>query len=432
MAFQLSSFVAYTALINIVCLIPIVLYAYRKQSNRRAEGQVPKGCRRLGLQTASNLEDEHNANYSQRVEPAKDKDGLPTWRVKALVSYPIKSCRGVELDTANVVGTGIEYDRQFCLAEYITPTSVKADATEAERAPRWVFRTLREGKYNNSLTQIQPEIWVPDPKSPTYSTDLDEIKWGGVLLIRYPKPMLKGISGVIAGLASMIGLYDPKGFFKVPLNPSEDHDYPRTEIRLWRDFPQAFNLGIHLPDVFKEYIGAKNPVTIFRTDPAHYREVHRCAPRKSDVGFQPVTGFADTYPLHLLNLASVRDLGTRITHAIPKLTARRFRPNVLIQGPGPYEEDAWKRIRIGGVEIFVSARTTRCRLPNVDPDSGERHGSEPDKTMRSYRCIDVGDPKKACLGMQMVPSSLQGKDSWFFYACNSTSLGWVCLANSIV
>lgn len=28
---------------------------------------------------------------------------------------------------------------------------------------------------------------------------------------------------------------------------------------------------------------------------------------------------------------------------------------------------------------------------------------EPDKTMRSYRNIDAGSPKNACLGMQLVP-----------------------------
>lgn len=29
---------------------------------------------------------------------------------------------------------------------------------------------------------------------------------------------------------------------------------------------------------------------------------------------------------------------------------------------------------------------------------------EPDKTMRSYRNIDAGSPKNACLGMQLVPA----------------------------
>lgn len=33
---------------------------------------------------------------------------------------------------------------------------------------------------------------------------------------------------------------------------------------------------------------------------------------------------------------------------------------------------------------------------------------EPDQTMRSYRSIDSGSPKNACLGMQLVPADETG------------------------
>jgi len=43
-------------------------------------------------------------------------------------------------------------------------------------------------------------------------------------------------------------------------------------------------------------------------------------------------------------------------------------------------------------------------MPNVDQVTVERHASEPDKTLRSFRSVDEGaDPKTGCLGMQMVP-----------------------------
>lgn len=44
------------------------------------------------------------------------------------------------------------------------------------------------------------------------------------------------------------------------------------------------------------------------------------------------------------------------------------------------------------------------QLPNVDPDTAYRHPVEPDKTLKSFRCIDKADTKNACLGMQMVPA----------------------------
>ncbi len=46
----------------------------------------------------------------------------------------------------------------------------------------------------------------------------------------------------------------------------------------------------------------------------------------------------------------------------------------------------------------------RCLLPNVDQDTGKRHEFEPNKTLKSFRKIDAGDPNNACLGMQMVPA----------------------------
>lgn len=41
----------------------------------------------------------------------------------------------------------------------------------------------------------------------------------------------------------------------------------------------------------------------------------------------------------------------------------------------------------------------------MDPESGIKHAQEPDKTMKSYRCVDEGASGLACLGMQMVPAA---------------------------
>jgi hypothetical protein len=42
-------------------------------------------------------------------------------------------------------------------------------------------------------------------------------------------------------------------------------------------------------------------------------------------------------------------------------------------------------------------------MPNVDQETGQRHPSEPDRSLRKYREIDVGAPKMGCLGMQLCP-----------------------------
>lgn len=92
----------------------------------------------------------------------------------------------------------------------------------------------------------------------------------------------------------------------------------------------------------------------------------------------------------------------------PRLSASRFRANLIVTGPEAYHEDTWRRIKIGFYEYDVSARTARCKMPNVDQFTGERHPSEPDKTLRSFRAVDEGaGPNVGCLGVQMVPISME-------------------------
>ncbi|KAL2012527.1 hypothetical protein VTN00DRAFT_52 [Thermoascus crustaceus] len=426
-AASLSSPVTY-----IVCSLPILYLLYITLSEKLQAEDTPKGCRRLGLPPGrSNLSDEFDPKYTHGVPPSQvDEAGQPPWRIKALVAYPIKSCAGIEFDVADVVPTGMEYDRQFCFAELLAPRNVRADASE-ERMPRWEFKTMRDGRFSR-LALIRSEIWVPDPDVSGYDPGLEEVKSNGVLVIRYPR-VTKGIWSLPLKIAMAIGLSPRETSFRVPLHPPADQisKYASLPVKLWKDFPLSYDYGIHIPQSLRDFLSpdpSSPPLTLFRVNPAHHRQIFRCAPRKSELGFQPVTGFADAYPLHLLNLTSVRDVARRCADAIPRLSVRQFRANIVVQGPGAYEEDAWKKIRVGGkthncnkcilqdekqgqkqqqdegIEIHTVCRTVRCRLPNVDPDTGIRHPSEPDKTLKSFRRIDRGDPTNACLGMQLVPA----------------------------
>jgi uncharacterized protein YcbX len=93
----------------------------------------------------------------------------------------------------------------------------------------------------------------------------------------------------------------------------------------------------------------------------------------------------------------------------PRLSAAQFRANLIITGPDAYLEESWRRIKIGYYEYDVSCRTTRCKLPNIDQTTGERHSSEPDKTLRSFRAVEPGaGPNIGCMGMQLVPIAKEG------------------------
>ncbi|KAL4790703.1 hypothetical protein BDV19DRAFT_371959 [Aspergillus venezuelensis] len=417
---------AFPVITNTVLAITgiILLTAYFiLKSHGTASSYKPRGCRRLGLSTTeTNLADEYNPKYTTGVpESSTDEQGLPAWRVKALFMYPIKSCRGIELEAADIVPTGFEFDRLFCFAE--------ADETGPEGKTESIARTLRNKGYNK-LALVRPEIWVPDSCVDGYSTGPEEAKSQGVMVVHYPRVGRNGLHDVVLRVGMYIGLVSREESFTVPLHPPTK-SIPTTPVKIWKDTPLAYDYGAYIPPSFHRFISSdygtgETPasqdkrLTLLRVSSSHTRDIYRNAPRKESLGFQPTTGFADAYPLHILLLSSVRDVNEHCKDDIPLLSIRRFRANVIIQGPEKFEEDSWKRIRFlrspsspgngdGDLVLHTCTRTIRCKLPNVDPDTGTRHRNEPDRALKSYRRIDKGDLTNACLGMQGVPDSLKGR-----------------------
>ena len=90
---------------------------------------------------------------------------------------------------------------------------------------------------------------------------------------------------------------------------------------------------------------------------------------------------ADGYPLLLMTQASLDGLNERLPLPV---TVERFRPNLVITGGSAHEEDRWRRLRIGKVEVAVVKPCARCSIVLVDPTTGER-GIEPLQTLARYR-----------------------------------------------
>lgn len=109
------------------------------------------------------------------------------------------------------------------------------------------------------------------------------------------------------------------------------------------------------------------------------------------------TTFADAAPLLALGTASVAEISRRAGEGFD---LRRFRPNLVIEGSGPFEEDGWKRIRVGPVEFRLLDGCSRCEFTTIDPDTGARHpGNEPVATLETFRRTDTG----LYVGMNLMP-----------------------------
>ena len=81
----------------------------------------------------------------------------------------------------------------------------------------------------------------------------------------------------------------------------------------------------------------------------------------------------DEYPISLLSQASVEGLRRRAPGEVA-LDGRRFRPNFVLGGCEPHEEDEWLDglVRIGEELVLrLVARDPRCAITTHDPDTGE-------------------------------------------------------------
>ncbi len=93
--------------------------------------------------------------------------------------------------------------------------------------------------------------------------------------------------------------------------------------------------------------------------------------------------------LHIINLASLRELERVVGHTIDPL---RFRPNVIIDGARPWEEFDWvgSLIATGKARLHVFERTERCAATNVDPSTGARDMDLPAQLARRWGHTDFG------------------------------------------
>uniref|UniRef100_A0A914VQQ5 MOSC domain-containing protein n=1 Tax=Plectus sambesii TaxID=2011161 RepID=A0A914VQQ5_9BILA len=107
---------------------------------------------------------------------------------------------------------------------------------------------------------------------------------------------------------------------------------------------------------------------------------------------KPIFGDENTYML--MSEGSLADLNSRFSFdGCEPYSARQFRPTILITGCVPYEEDKWRRVKIGRECEFLNVKPcTRCVLVLVDPEKGTKaENNEPLKTLRAYRSAPAKD-----------------------------------------
>ena len=249
-----------------------------------------------------------------------------TITLSSLLYYPIKACRGVEVDSSCVSRMGLEHDRRMMVV-----------------TPKGEFLTQREF----------PRLALVTPKLRDGTLELSAPNFGSIQL---------GLQ--TTGVPWPVHIWKSQGVHAIDQGEeaaSWFSDWLETEVRL-----------VHIADGYKRLVNESYAVN---------NDDH--------------TGFADGYPILLASEEGLQDLNSHLESPIPM---NRFRPNIVVKGCGPFEEDTWNRIRIGDVELAVVKPCARCEVTTIDKETLER-SKEPLKTLGKYRKHKLG----AIFGQNVIP-----------------------------
>ncbi len=161
-------------------------------------------------------------------------------------------------------------------------------------------------------------------------------------------------------------------------------------VSVWKDQCEALVASNDINQWLSEKIGI-NCRLVFMADDYH-REVD---PDYAMAG--ETVSFADGFPLLLTTQASLESFNTHLQRPIKMV---RFRPNIVLSGSSPYEEDKWKRIRVGNMEFSVVKPCSRCVMPTINPQTSAR---EPEvfKALKAHRAVG----RDVFFGQNIMPLS---------------------------
>ena len=246
-------------------------------------------------------------------------------RIARLLVYPVKSCAGVDLPEVLLTETGLEFDRAWMV--------VDADG---------VFVSQRE----------LPRMALIRPQLKHFE-----------MVLRAP--------GMLA------------------LHVAFDRVERPVRVRVWKDEVAAYDMGDIAAQWFGDFLsepGAPRVLRLVRFDPAH----RRLSNPKWTGGAEAQNQFSDGFAVLVASEGSLADLNARLVAAgHGTVGIERFRPNIVLAGVEPHDEDRVDQQRIAtgegeGATLRPANPSTRCPNPDIDPATARR-SPEVGDTLRAYR-----------------------------------------------
>lgn len=148
-----------------------------------------------------------------------------------------------------------------------------------------------------------------------------------------------------------------------------------ARTKVWKDFIAALDQGDAASAWMSEAV--QTTARLYRISPVLDR--HASAQYAGNTR-SPVS-FTDGFPILVVNRASYTDLIGRMPEPVP---LDQFRPNLVLEGLEPFEEDRIAAIRIGPVTLRLVKPCTRCVITSTNQKTGEPTAN-PLPVLRAFR-----------------------------------------------
>lgn len=158
---------------------------------------------------------------------------------------------------------------------------------------------------------------------------------------------------------------------RVNLYPTET---ATVRVQVWDDVVEAIVMEYEINQWFSDKLNRVCKL-VYMPDASQ---------RKVDADYalnNELTGFSDAFPVLMIGQASLDDLNSRLTTAVPM---NRFRPNIVFTGGTAFEEDTMNYFQINGIDLYAVKPCARCVVTTTDQETGII-AKEPLKTLASYR-----------------------------------------------
>ncbi|PVH94390.1 MOSC-domain-containing protein [Periconia macrospinosa] len=278
-------------------------------------------------------------------------------KISQIYVYPIKSLRTTPVTSALATRHGFQHDRVFMLRK-ITP----------------------EGHQNMTVGHF--------PEMTRFLTlmKLDESGNGSIEVTFKPGDQSSHTRTLEIPLSPDIQKLEP---IDINMHGSPTKAFQMQDLyNKW--FSECFGYQVELA-----YLGDNKRGILFQDmlAPSPNTWLPSSMAKKSALPEKPAITFADCAPYLVVSATSLNDVSARLPDGV-EMDVSKFRPNIVLEGAdGPWEEDYWRRIKIGPMELVMMHNCVRCRSINIDYKTGTFGTGDSDEVLKKLqkdRRVDGG------------------------------------------